>query len=69
MTYYRLYFMSGAHVVNADGFEADDDRQAIRHAEDQADHYSVELWRGRRKMGLFQSHPPMPAQVNEPAEA
>ena len=69
MTYYRLYFMAGAHVVNADGFEADDDREAIRQAEQQADRYSVELWRGRRKMGLFQSAPPAPAQVKEPAEA
>jgi hypothetical protein len=55
MPYYRLYHVERDHFAGVDDFEADDDVQAVRHAETLNGSATAELWCGKRKIKLF--HP------------
>lgn len=69
MTYYRLYFLAGQHVVNAEGLEAMDDGDAWKQAEAHRNRYSVELWKGDRKIAFLPCLQSEPTLLAEPADA
>lgn len=53
MPYYRLYHVQHDHFAGVDDFEAEDDVQAVRHAETLNGTATAELWCGRRKIKTF----------------
>lgn len=54
MPFYRLYHVKGGRFEGVDDFEADDDVQAVRHAETLNGTSIAELWSGKRKIKVFQ---------------
>ena len=52
MGQYRLYYMRtrDGHIERVEDFEAQDDRQAARFAEDHLAEQPIELWSGPRKI-------------------
>ena len=53
MPYYRLYHIRKDHFAAVDGFEADDDVHAVRHAATLDGTATAELWCGDRKIKVF----------------
>ena len=53
MPYYRLYHVRQSHFAGVDDFQAEDDVQAVRHAETLNGTSTAELWCGARKINTF----------------
>jgi hypothetical protein len=53
MPYYRLYHVKKDHFAAVDDFEAEDDVQAVRHAQTLNGTSTAELWSGARRIKIF----------------
>ena len=58
METYRLYQLKANHILAADTVEAADDGTALRYAQASIMFEAVEVWQGRRMVGLIAN--PMP---------
>jgi hypothetical protein len=53
MPEYRLFHFKGEHVERADHLLASDDLEAVHLAKPLAEEQTAELWRGARKIKVF----------------
>lgn len=53
MPEYRLYHFKRGHIERADNLRANDDLEAGQRAGEMVDHQTAELWRGARKLRVF----------------
>ncbi len=47
---YRLYYLEASRFAGSDEIEAADDRETARLARPRADHQTVEIWQGPRRV-------------------
>ena len=50
---YKLYHIQGGHFVRSESFEAQDDEEAKRAAQDRIGEDPAELWFADRKVAMF----------------
>lgn len=61
MRTYKLYHIRDAHFVRSETFEAEDEQDAVRWAQDRIGDEPAELWCQDRKVAIF-PQPPDPTQ-------
>lgn len=69
MNEYRAFILGqDGHVFKAEGFEAEDDEDALRKAQRLVDGHDIEVWQLARKVGAIKAMTKKPASEEGPKD-